>query len=159
MSQASHVHTVLAGIPFMDELEAAIRMSWAPDHLDDAFHTELLTLFQSVQLYVHSHPHCATLLEQVPGFAVDFAKFTLGIYKNIRPVSFIGSCVVCKDDVNIFSGLDRPGHHDRTIIRVNGEVRDEYCSYCAEEAVARFRRGNDPYHWRDCPECANFESG
>ncbi|KAJ4388130.1 hypothetical protein N0V93_008735 [Gnomoniopsis smithogilvyi] len=85
IAEASHKRT--RGMPLdidalMSELDAAIRLVWAPGYGDVPFRTPLLELFMKSRPYLHKHAGISKLLKEVPEFTLSFAKASMGLYES-----------------------------------------------------------------------------
>lgn len=166
MMKATHVATVLIdGVPFMDELEAAIRLAWSARYHDSAVRKPLVALFKTVQAFLHKNPSCVKLLEEVPDFSVDFAKATLGLdgdewyhITNSRDGHLNDYCEFCQNDVEIIPKWDpesRPKELN-TIMGLPGYSCATICNRCAEKHGAfRDLKSEGGFH-PDCPHCESL---
>lgn len=104
--QGMHFSVVRNGIPFIGDLEAAIRVAFATDSIDGPFRQPLLEQFLLMQRYLHKHPSCATLLEDTPDFALVVAKATMGLgpipnANGSFGFEYWGRCVTCETLVEV----------------------------------------------------------
>lgn len=147
--EASHVRTILEGIPFMDDLEAAIRRAWTPGYTDGPFREPLVMLFFGLQPYLHKHDSSSKLLEELPQFSVDLAKAGISFYEVEK---IFNPCLTCDGRVKIRPATEVP-EHPNTLWCLTGDRGYLFCNDCAQASVACVRRLVPGFH-SDCRECS-----
>lgn len=93
-AEASHVAEMLKGVPFVSEMEGAIRAAWDGEKASGPPRTLLLSLCQALTPYLHGYPGILALFDEIPGFASDFSKAVL-VYGSVLGVS--QPCAECEE--------------------------------------------------------------
>ena len=65
-------------VPFVGELEGAIRVAWDPEKAPGPHRRLLVSLCQALGPYLRGYPVILALFDEIPEFASEFSKAVLG---------------------------------------------------------------------------------
>lgn len=141
--EAGHVANMMRGLPFVSEMEGAIRAAWDPEKASGPQRALLLSLCQAAAPYLRNYPKMIALFDEIPQFASEFIKTVLGCGVTLLP-SRSRVCEDCRDDISTKDARLRKSQvicHSPGTLAPEGSFGGWYCSReCYKDAPhARFK--------------------
>lgn len=131
IAEAGHVSQMMASVPFVSDMEGAIRAAWDPEKASGPQRTLLLSLCQAVAPYLRDCPQIIVLFDEISEFASDFIKTVLGCGAISWPPQ-PRVCQVCRRGISTVDADLRAStvicHSTGTLAVLNGSLGGWYCS-------------------------------
>lgn len=132
IEESGHVARMMAGVPFVSDMEGAIRAAWDPEKASGSQRQLLLSLCQAVAPYLRDCPRIIALFDDIPGFASDFSKAVLGCEATFLWPPQSRACQVCRRGISTKDADLRAStvicHSTGTLAALNGSLGGWYCS-------------------------------
>lgn len=145
--ESSHVAIMADRVPFIPDLESGIRAAWEPEKAAGRPRLYLLALTFSVSAYLKCCPSFMSLLDEVPGFTMEFIKLLIGSGEAAKFIPVRRSprvCMVCRKEIymtDLRLGLCQVVYFTTGVIVVmNGDTEVWFCSKACFEKTKFYCR-------------------
>lgn len=141
-------------VPFVSELEDAIRAAWDLEKAPGPHRRLLLSLCQALGPYLHGYSGILALFDEIPEFAAEFSKAVLGCGATFsRGTRSRTKCYGCGDnistkvaDLRADEAIFHPVGH---IAALNDSQENWYCCVCCCEGAGHSNHD-------DCQICERY---